>query len=203
MSLNQAATQYGSAIQTAGMGLEATGAYFEAKVNKTLLKSKANIADINARTTELAAESAMSAGRTAKAKSDLEYGAIKAGQKVGMAANMLDLGSVTSQNVLNSTDYIKEVDSDIIMANAAKQAWGLRIDATNQRNEALGYRAEAKGISPFMSAAKSLLGSAQRTAASRSRADAAQNGVARETIPGLPWTTSGSPRPKSMGGGTY
>jgi hypothetical protein len=194
---------YGTSMQMAGAGLEATGAYFEAKVNKTLLKSKANMAEINARLTDLSADSALSAGRTAKAKSDLEYGALKSSQKVGMAANMLDLGSVTSQNVLNSTDYLKEVDSDIITGNAAKQAWGLRMDATNQRNEALGYRAEAKGINPFMSAAKSLLGSAQRTAASRGRADAAQNGVARETIPGLPWTTSGSPRPKYMGGGTY
>lgn len=203
MSINEAAQKYGSAIQTAGIGLETTGAYFEAKVNKTLLKSRANIADINARTTELAAESAMSAGRTSKAKSDLEYGALKAAQKTGMAANMLDLGSVTSQNVLNSTDYLKEVDSDIIMANAAKQAWGLRIDATNQRNDALALRAEAKGINPFASAAKSLLGAAGRTADTNARRRQAEEGVARETIPGLPWTKSGSRRPDWNGGGTY
>lgn len=193
----------GSSVQMAGMGLEATGAYFGAKVNKELLKSKANITEINARTTELAAESAYSAGRTAKAKSDLEYGALKAGQKVGMAANMLDLGSVTSQNVLNSTDYLKEVDSDIIMANAAKQAWGLRIDATNQRNEALAFRAEAKGISPFTSAAKSLLGAAGRTMETNIRRRQAEEGIARETIPGLPWTKTGSRRPDWNGGGTY
>ncbi len=190
-------------MQGAGMALDATGAYFGAKVNKTLLKGKAAIAEINARTTDLAADSAYEAGRTAKAKSDLEYGALKAGQKVGMAASMLDLGSVTSQNVLNSTDYLKEVDSDIIMANAAKQAWGLRMDATNQRNEAIGYRAEAKSINPLFSAAKSLLGSASRTADSRARREQAEIGTARETIPGLPWTTAGSPRPKYMGGGYY
>lgn len=200
MSLPQSMQGYGTAIQASGAGLEATGAYFDAKINKALLKSKAGVADINARLTDLSADSAMEAGRTTKAKSDLEYGAMKARQKTGMAANMLDLGSTGSQNILNSTDYLKEVDSDIVMANAAKQAWGLRMDATNQRNDALGLRAEAKGMNPWMSAAKSLLGSASRTAGANARRRAAEDGVARETIPGLPWTTSGSRRPD---GGTY
>lgn len=197
MSLPQGSS---SSIQGAGAGIEASAAFFESKINKTLLKSRANIAEINARTTERAAESAMNAGRTEKAKSDLDYGALKSSQRVAIAASGLDLGSAGSQNVFNSTDYLKEVDSNIIMANAAKQAWGLRIDATNQRNEASALRTEARGINPFMSATRSLLGSASRTADSRGRREQATSGVARETIPGLPWTRTGERKP---GGGTY
>lgn len=199
MSIQEA--QGGSSLQAAGMARSSIGAFYEAKVNKALLKTKAGIADINARVTDLAADSALAAGRTAKAKSDLEYGAMKAKQKVGLAASGVDLGSVSSQAVFNTTDYFKEVDSNIITANAAQAAWGLRMDATTFRNEALAARSESKTISPWMSAASSLLGSATKSAASRERRRyAEQGGLAKETIPGLPWTTSGSPKP---GGGYY
>ena len=53
-----------------------------------------------------------------------------------------------------------------LTANAVRSAWGYRTQAVNFENEALTKRATAGAISPFGSAAGSLLGSAATVAGS-------------------------------------
>ncbi|MDR0380357.1 MAG: hypothetical protein LBI62_10540 [Candidatus Accumulibacter sp.] len=61
---------------------------------------------------------------------------------------------------------MKTLDANTLIANAVRNAWGYRAQATNYQNEALMARAQAKGISPDRSAMSSLLGSAGRVASS-------------------------------------
>ena len=64
------------------------------------------------------------------------------------------------------TDLVTAEDAQQARLNAVREAFGHRTDATNQRNEGLAARANAKGINPMGAAATSLLGSATSMASS-------------------------------------
>lgn len=57
-----------------------------------------------------------------------------------------------------------EADALTIQRNALQAAWGYRTQATNQQIGATMARADAGGVSPFVSAATSLVGSATAVA---------------------------------------
>lgn len=83
-----------------------------------------------------------------------------------MAANGIALDSDTAINVLTTTDVIGEVDANTLNANAARAAWGYRLQGTNYQNEALMKRTTSKGINPFMQAGGTLLDKASSVGSS-------------------------------------
>lgn len=152
--------------QIGGGVTSAIGSYFSAATQKATLKGQAAIADTNARIAELGAQSILNQGQQQVGALTLKAGQLKSSQRAAMAANGIDLGTGSAVEIQASTDIMKEIDSNTLTANAVRSAWGYRTQAVNFENEALTKRATAGAISPFGSAAGSLLGSAGSVAGS-------------------------------------
>jgi len=137
-------------------------------------------ATTNARIAELGAQSALQQGQQQVAALSLKAGHLKSSQRAALAANGVDLGAGSAAELQASADIMKDADIETLTANAVRSAWGYRAQATNFQNEALAaqsngwlYRTEAQtkrataaGLSPFGSAATTLLGGAGSVAKS-------------------------------------
>ena len=157
--------------QTTAMGLQgmgaassALGAYFGAQSNQLTLQGTADTADINARMLESAAQSTLLIGQREEQKSRIATANLKSKQRAALAANGVDLGVGSAENVLTTTDYMGEVDANTINANAVKSAFGYRTQAVNETNKARSSRAAASAISPETAMFTSLIGSAGQVA---------------------------------------
>ncbi len=140
------------------------GSYYSAQSQKINLESQAKIAEINARVAELGAQSALNQGQHQVASLTMQAGNLKSRQRASMAANGIDLGVGNAAEIQASTDIMKEIDKNTATANAVRNAFGYRAQGVNYQNEALIKRSTAQSISPFGSAATSLLGSAGKVA---------------------------------------
>jgi hypothetical protein len=152
--------------QVGGGLMSAAGSYYSAKSQKIALESQAAIADINARVSEMGAQSALYQGQQQVGALTLKAGQLKSSQRAAQAAGGIDIGSGSAAEVRASTDIMKEIDANTINANAVRSAWGYRIQGTNYQNQALMARANASAINPASAAATSLLGSAGKVASS-------------------------------------
>ena len=153
-------------MQAAGAGQSALSAYYGARAEKSRLGFEADMADINARMSERAAETAIAAGRREVQRSRMQTAALKGRQIAAMGANGIALDEGSAVQVLTGTDYIGEVDANTLEANAIAQAWGHKIEAVNIRSQARSARSAAGAISPGRAAVTSLIGSAGSVASS-------------------------------------
>ena len=152
--------------QASGAATSAVGSFFSAKSQASALQYQAGIADINARMSESAAQSALNQGQQQAGALTLKSGQLKSSQRVALAANGVDLGVGNAAEVQASGDIMKEIDKNTIEANAVRSAWGYRTQSVNSQNDALSKRTAAGGISPFSSGASTLLGGAGKVASS-------------------------------------
>ncbi|HNQ56829.1 MAG TPA: hypothetical protein PKH27_04825 [Candidatus Desulfobacillus denitrificans] len=167
MGFNASQLATASLIGQIGGGVtSAIGSYYGAATQKATLKGQAAVADINARIAELGAQSALYQGQRQAGAVSLNAGRMKSAQRAAMAANGIDLGVGSAVELQASTDIMKEIDMATIEANAMRSAFGYRTQAINFENEAMAKRATAGAVSPFGSAAGSLLGSAGSVAGS-------------------------------------
>ncbi len=132
----------------AGTAASTVGAYYAAQSQKDALNLRA---DLN----ERQAQQVLEAGQREEQRSRLATARLKSTQRAGIAANGLDVGSAA--DLLTSTDLMGEADAQTIRANAVRQAFGYRSEATMQR-------ASAGAISPGMAAATTLMGQAGQVA---------------------------------------
>lgn len=153
-------------LQGAGAASSALGAYFGAQSNKLTLQGTADVADINARMLESTAQSTLLTGQREEQKSRIATANLKSKQRTALAANGVDLGVGSAENVLTTTDVMGEVDANTIAANAVMSAWGYRTQAVNETNKARSARAAADSISPEGAAFTSLIGSAGQVSSS-------------------------------------
>lgn len=141
------------------------------------------------RTGESAVGNVMDDRSAALAASNNEAATVKSKQKVGFAANGVDIGQGSAADVQTSTDYVRELNNSAITDaanqnaatirdNAIKNAWGYRTQGVNYQETAAAQRADANlyrfdarqqragasNISPSSAAAVSLLGSAGQVA---------------------------------------
>ncbi len=162
------------AMQVGGIASSTVGSYYSAESQASSLQFQsdmsginARIADINSRIAELGAQSELMKGERQVGALTMKAGQVKSSQRAAMAANGIDLGEGNAAEVQASTDIMKEIDANTLQANAVRSAWGYRtqgmnaeIQASNLRSDALLKGASADTISPFASAATSLLGGA-------------------------------------------
>lgn len=141
-------------------------AFYSGAMQKQQLKHSAVMSEINARISEMGAQSALLQGKSEVAKLTAQAGQLKSRQKVSLAANGVDLGVGSAAEVQASTDLMKEIDADTIKANALRTAWGYRTQSMNYRNQADAARATASGISPVGSAFTSLVSGSTQVASS-------------------------------------
>lgn len=176
------------AMQGAGAASSAIGAYSGAKSSKSSLNFQAGMADTNAKSimdmalinqqmAEGSAQQTLLTGQREVQRSQIATANLKGSQRASMAANGIDLGEGTANQVLTSTDVLGEVDANTLQANAVRSAWGYRLQgqaefnrsrtqADNSRSQAVMSRASADAISPGNAAFTSLLSSAPTVASS-------------------------------------
>lgn len=178
----------------AGMATSAIGASASASSQKSQLKyqaamgtlnaamaeSDASLLDLNASISETQADMAIGMGQREEQKLRLGSAQLKSRQRTALAASGVDMGVGSAARVLATTDYMTEVDAGEIRANAARSAFGYKVQSVNQKSAAMSARtqgvnysagsafasASASGISPSMAAVSSLLGSAGSVAPS-------------------------------------
>lgn len=143
--------------QGLGVGMGAAGSYFAAKSAKQSAKFEAQMMRINAQLAESDARASLARGEKAEQVSRMGTAQLKSSQRVAMAGNGIDLGSDTAVDVLTTTDVLGETDANTIKANALREAWGHRLEATSHRSGARMAEASAAGMNPWMAAGTSLL----------------------------------------------
>lgn len=86
--------------------------------------------------------------------------AMLASQRATFAANNIDMAVGTPLELLGDTAVAGEQDALTVRANAANQAWGLRTQAVNYKNQASMYAAETKNknTSSILTTASSIVG---------------------------------------------
>ena len=147
-------------IQAGSGMLSAFSAFMGTFAQKQQLRTAADIADINAQASERSAQQRLAVGQREEQRSLLATANLKGRQTTSFAARNIDLGEGSAAQVLSSTDVMGRIDADTIAANAVREAWGYRAQATNYRSQATYSRASAGAMSPALSAGASLISSA-------------------------------------------
>jgi len=147
-----------------GAGFSAVGAYTQAKNQQAALQAEAQVQQNNAQLATWQGEDSIARGEVAASNAMVKGGQVKGAQRAAMAANGVDLGGGSAQNILNDTDYLTAVDAATLRDNAAREAWGYRMQSRSYTDKAASARSGASGISPWLSAGTSLLTSATSVA---------------------------------------
>lgn len=152
--------------QALGTGMSAMGAYGEARAQKSALRYDARMADFNAQMAEQRAAVAMEQGQFQMNQVRRLVAGTKGTARQKMARGGVDLTTGLPAEVLDSIDVLGELDAQQVRVNAVREAWGYRAQAENERARGRMARGTARGISPGMAAATTLLGGASSWAGS-------------------------------------
>jgi len=162
----QVSPAVGPILSTFGAINGAIGSYYQSQAMANNLEFQADMAKINAGIAESNAQAVLLSGQRAQQNVRLRTAKIKAAQRVGMAANGVDLGSRSAINLQTTTDTMGEIDAQTVENNAIRAAFGYRNQSVNDLNTARLANSVADGINPFGSATSSLLGNAGSVASS-------------------------------------
>lgn len=145
------------AASAAGTVSSTIGSYQKAKAEKSALQYQEAVSRNNAQMAEWQAEDAIRRGQVTKQKEQLKTNALKARQRTMMAERGIDLGEGSALNILTDTDMIGAIDANNATDNAAREAYGARVQAGNYRSNAdlLSFRGDS--ISPGKAAFGSAL----------------------------------------------
>ena len=161
MGLSAASTaNVGLGLQAFGAGASAFGSYNTATAQKSVLNYESSVATNNATLANYQANVAQQVGDQQLNNSELRSAQLFGTQRATLAANGVDLGSGSANEVLATTKYMGERDALTIQNNTANQVWGSKTQGQNYTSEAAADSATANAINPRMAAATSLLGGA-------------------------------------------
>lgn len=122
------------------------------------------LADRNADLDDIRARDAIARGEKAEARHRIEVRRLQGAQRAGFAAQGVVVDQDTAGAVVEETEVLGELDALTIRNNAAREAWGFRVQAADTR--ARGAIAKREGRNQ---AAGTLLTSAGSTALSYER----------------------------------
>lgn len=140
--------------------MSATGAYGQADAQKKAMQYDSQVAANNAILANQQASIAIQNGQTQEGNQRLKTGQAVGAQRAALAANGIDLGEGSAQDILSTTQYIGERDALTVRDNALREAWGYKTQAQNYTDASKAKQATADSISPGFAAATSLLSSA-------------------------------------------
>lgn len=145
--------------QVFGSLSEAAGTFYSARGEKRAMQHDADISDLNARLADISAKFELERGAREEQVARLDNQSIRDRQKVGYAANGIALDSPTAVRVATSDEVFGEIDANTINLNAARAAWGYRVEGVQHKNDAGMKRALASAVSPSRRAVSSLISS--------------------------------------------
>lgn len=149
-----------TAIGGFGAGFQAVGAYNQAKAQKASLEAQTQIEANNATLAGWQADDAVARGETAAARVQMQGDQVAGQTRAALAANGVDLSYGSALQTITDADYATAVDVNQTRANASREAWGYRMQASQATNRSGAASAGAGQVSPWLSTGTSLLGSA-------------------------------------------
>lgn len=155
---------FGTLLSSFGAGMSATAAYTQASNQRAALLAQSQVEANNATLDIWQADDSVTRGQTAASIAELKGGQVKGAQRAGFAANGVDLGGGSAQNVMNSSEFMNAVDVSTLQNNAAREAWGYKMQAAAATQRSVAAKSGADGISPWLAAGTSLLTSATSVA---------------------------------------
>lgn len=117
------------------------------------------VSKVNAGISNAAADDALVRGSLAADEQRKQTQQVIGSQRAGYAAGNIDVNTGTAGQVQNDTAALGELDALTIMNNAAREAYGYRVQAIDQRQQ--GRLAKYQGK---MQAIGSILGGAEKAA---------------------------------------
>lgn len=143
----------------AATAFSAYGAYQQGQSSKDLANYNAQVDQNNAKAKQYAAEDASRRGGIAEDAHRAKVRQMLGTQRATMAANGGDLTDQSSMNILSDTARYGELDALTLRSNAAREAWGLNVQADNDLAQAAGSRFQGRAAARAgtMSAAGTLL----------------------------------------------
>ena len=147
-------------LMAIGAGVNAMGAYGQAKTDKANLNYQSDIAANNAVIAQDQATLAELNGQQQVFQHDLSSSALYGTERANLAASNVDLGQGSPNDILASTKLISKIDSNTIQDNALREAWGFKVQRDNYTTQSKQLKNNADAISPGKAAFASLLGSA-------------------------------------------
>lgn len=142
----------------------AASAYKAAKAEKAAAQYQAQVAGNNAKASEQQAVDALQRGDMAAMNTRRKYDQLGGTQRAALAARGIDIGEGSALSILEDTAYFGELDQRTVRANAAREAWGYRVQGSNQQANAIFLQSQSDNTNPLMAAGTSLLGSASSVA---------------------------------------
>jgi hypothetical protein len=144
-------------LQIAGTVTSTYGAYQRSKAEKQAYEYQSAVARNNAMISEQQAQDALQRGQTAEARQRMKTAQLKGAQRASLAARGISLDEGSALNILDDTDYFGELDALAVRENAAREAYGYRVQGSNYSSNAAMMRARADMESPYGAAFTSLL----------------------------------------------
>jgi hypothetical protein len=103
-------------------------------------------------------------GRNEVMRHTLKARHLQGQQRASMAASGVDIGAGSAAELRASSAAMAEIDKNTLEANALRTAWGYKFQKQDYLNQATMAKANAKAISPGMSAFTTLLSGASKVA---------------------------------------
>lgn len=131
--------------ENVGLAMTGLGAGFSAMGSMQAGRYQRQVADYNASVAELQAQDAVVRGRDAEKRHRSQVSGLIGAQRASMAAQGQDLSDPDSSagQIQEDTAYLGELDALTIRNNAAREAWGFRVQAEDMRMR--GALAEIEG----------------------------------------------------------
>lgn len=129
----------------AGLFMAAAGAGYSASANMQAGKDQARLQEYNAQVADMQADDAVARGRTAEDRHRVNVRRLIGSQRAAFANSGQDPNIGNAVDVQGDTASLGELDALTIRLNAAREAWGYKVQSIDYR--ARGELAEAEGKS--------------------------------------------------------
>jgi hypothetical protein len=143
----------------------AYGAYSMSESNKAQAEYQSDMAANNAKVSNWQAEDAVVRGGEAAIQQQRQAERMRGTQVARLASNGLDISSGTPLAILEDTMYFGSQDANMIRNNAAREAWGHKVQASGATASSAMFASAAGAENPTLAAGTSLLSSAGQYAA--------------------------------------
>lgn len=153
-----------TAASAFGTFMNVGASWMQAKAAKQRFDFQANIDAINAQSFENQARFEIEKGQKVEQSILLNAAKFKSKQRVGFAANGVDLGVGSAAEVLADTDTLSQMDANQARTNALLASFGFRNQAIEYRNRETMARASSKSINPAMTLGLGILEGATNVA---------------------------------------
>lgn len=129
-------------LMIATLGLNAAAGAYTASAQRAAGEYEQQVAERNATIAEQQAEQARQIGNMEEERQLRRVRAVVGSQRATLAANGLDVNSGTALDLQAETAGFGAADALNLRSNALREAWGFKVDATNQRNAGRAARAQ-------------------------------------------------------------